>query len=116
MGYNDYTDGAINDTSGRGGWATNQIVISNNLFGNAADNNAWTVAIAPQNDTVEEGIQNVLLESNTFYRGSNTSTDLVIAGRLITYRNNKVSNGAALSVGTDNGVLPAGWYGPNFAQ
>ena len=116
MGYNAYTDGAINDTSGRGGWATNQIVIANNLFGNAADNNAWTVAIAPQNTTVEEGIQNVILENNTFYRGKSTSTDLVIGGKLITYRKNKTSTGAALSVGTEQGILPSTWFGPIFAQ
>jgi hypothetical protein len=116
MGYNDYTDGAINDTSGRGGWATNQIVIANNVFGNAADNNAWTVAVAPQNDTVEEGIQNVILENNRFYRGKNTSTDLIIAGRFITYRKNTVVGGGALNVGTDNGVLPAAWTGPNYSS
>jgi hypothetical protein len=115
MGYNDYTDGAINDTSGRGGWATNQVVIANNLFGNAADNNAWTIAIAPQNSTVEEGIQNVILENNRFVKGKATSTDLIIAGRLITYRKNTVGSGT-LSVGSENGILPAAWIGPNFSK
>jgi hypothetical protein len=116
MGLNPYTDGAINDTSGRGGWASSQIVIANNLFGNAADNNAWTVGIEPQNNTVEEGIENVVLENNRFIRGKSTVTDLVLAGRLITYRKNTVVSSGTLSVGTDSGVLPTGWYGPFFAQ
>lgn len=116
MGLNAYADGSINDTSGRGGWASSQIVIGDNTLGNAADNNVWTVAIAPQNDTVEEGIENVIVENNRFIRGKFTLNDLVIAGRKITYRVNTVSGGLALAVGSDKGVLPTTWFGPNYPQ
>jgi hypothetical protein len=116
MGLNAYADGSINDTSGRGGWASSQVVIGDNTFGNAADNNVWTVAIAPQNDTVEEGIENVVLENNRFVRGKSTMNDLVFAGRKITYRKNATSTGASLVTGNDNGVLPSAWTGPNFNQ
>ena len=116
MGLNAYADGSINDTSGTGGWATNQVVIANNVFGSTSDNNAWTVAVAPQNDVYAEGIENVILENNRFVRGSKTSTDLVIGGRKITYRKNTTASGAALIVGDDKGALPTSWVGPNFAQ
>ena len=108
MGYNDYTDGAINDTSGRGGWATNQIVISNNLFGNAADNNAWQIAIAPQNSQTAEGVQNVILENNRFVKGTNTSTNVVYWGRYITMR----GNGSSMSTGVDTNTdsIPSGGW------
>ena len=110
-----YADGLFNDSTGWIGWVSNQIVIANNLFGNASDNNAWTVAIMPQNTTVVEGIEDVIVENNRFSRGPNSSTDVVIAGRRITVRGNTVLVGGTLRVGTDNGVLPAGWTGPNYA-
>jgi hypothetical protein len=116
MGLNPYADGFIDDTSGTGGWASSQIVIANNVFGNAADNNAWTTIVAPQNDTVAEGLEKVILENNRYVRGPNTLNDLVIAGRNITYRTNALPTGASIIVGTDNGVLPSTWTGPNFSQ
>ena len=106
-----YSDGWINDTSGRNGWISEQIVIANNVFGNAADNNAWTVEISAQNDTVEECIRDVIVENNKFIRGSKTSTDLVLTGKNITVRGN-----GAIRTGHVNGVIPTSCLGPYFIE
>jgi len=106
-----YTDGWINDTSGRGGWLSEQIVIANNVFGNPADNNVWTVAIGPQNATVEECVRDVIVENNKFLRGPKTATDLVMTGKSFTLRGN-----GAITTGNDNGVLPKECLGPYFVD
>jgi len=110
-----YADTLIADSSGRSTWASSQIVIGNNLFGNAGDNNDWTVEIAPQNNTVGEGIEDVIVENNRFVHGKKTSTDLVYVGRRITLRGNTAVGGAKVTTGTDiNAELPATWMGPNY--
>jgi hypothetical protein len=81
-----YTDQYVDDA-----WYSDQVVVSHNRFGNAADTNQWTVAISPENDSSAEGVQNVLVESNTFVRNANTVLDLVLGGRSLTYRNNTAS-------------------------
>jgi hypothetical protein len=117
MGLNPYADGFIHDLSGRGAWATEQVVIANNRFGHANDNNAWTVAVTPQNGEVAEGIENVIVENNRFLRGPNTMTDFVRAGRNIVSRGNTVGTGGAISTGIGHdGSLPAEWKGPYFTQ
>jgi hypothetical protein len=117
MGFNPYADGAINDTSGRGGWETSKVVIANNLIGNVADNNAWTMVIGPQNNTVGEGVEDVIVEANTFIHGKNTSRDLVYMGRRITVRGNAVQGGAKFLTGTDpNPEVPVAWSAPNYIQ
>ena len=117
MGLNAYSDGLINDTSGQGGWASSQIVVANNLFGNAADNNAWTVAISPQNDQYAEGVENVVFENNRHVRGGNTSTDLVLGGRKLTYRGNSIVSGASFAEGVGHtGALPSTWQGPYYSN
>ena len=67
-GFGDYND---NFSISGGEWAARQIVIANNLFGDATDNNSWTVAIRPQNDRENsgEGIEDVIIENNRFVRG-----------------------------------------------
>lgn len=115
-GLNAYSDSLIGGPSGTG-WASGQIVISSNLIGNANDNNSWTAAICPQNDQAAEGIENTIVEANTFVRGRGTSTDFVMGGRNITYRGNKTGSGGAISTGVGHtGALPAAWNGPYFGQ
>jgi PKD domain len=100
-------------------WATSRVVIAKNIFGHQNDNNQWTVALAPQNDAVAEGIEDVVIEKNRFIRGSRTETDLVITGRRIGTRGNTVgSTAASASVGSDGhgGGLPSDWKGPYFSQ
>ncbi|HJV95396.1 MAG TPA: hypothetical protein VJ608_05135 [Albitalea sp.] len=117
MGLNAYADGLINDTSGVGGWASNQVVINNNLFGNAADNNDWTVAVSPQNDQYAEGVQNVLVVNNRFVRGIKTSTDIIFGGRNLTYRGNSLTSGAAVAEGVAHtSALPSTWLGPYYSK
>jgi len=104
-------------TASKDTWASNQVVITDNLFGSSTDNNQWTVAICPENDTYAEGVQNVLIDSNRFYRGTKTVQDLTLGGRLLTYRKNTVTSGANLLEGLGHiGGLPAEWNGPYYKQ
>jgi hypothetical protein len=94
-------------------WASDQVVLADNLFGNADDNNQWTVAVCPQNDSSAEGLQDVILERNRFARPSASSLDLVWAGRRLTQRGNQGPSGQALRVGTGHAAaLPAAWRQP----
>jgi hypothetical protein len=117
MGLNPYADSSLNDSTGRGGWASNLIVISNNVFGSTEDNNAWTIAIAPQNETVAEGIEDAIVENNKFARGPKTTTDAVVLGRRLTGRGNATLDGRSMNVGTEpNDELPPEWIGPYYEQ
>jgi hypothetical protein len=110
-----YADSFIGPTDGVSGWASSQIVVANNLIGNAADNNPWTAAICPQNDQYAEGIKDVMIENNRFVKGVGTQTNLVLGGSNLTYRGNTVTNGSALSQSIGHtGALPAAWKGPYY--
>ena len=100
-----------------GAWASTQVVVANNLIGDATDNNQWTVSLSPENDVTAEGLQDVIAENNRFVRGANTTYDLVLAGRRLTYRGNTRVDGAAMGVyqGGHAEALPASWSGPYFA-
>jgi hypothetical protein len=108
---NPYADGSI------GGWASSQIVVASNLFGNAADNNDWTIGLSPQNDQSAEGIEDAIVGNNRFVRGIKTSTDVIFGGRRLTTRGNTVVGGGALlqGVGHDS-ALPAAWKCPYYNQ
>jgi len=115
--------GTYGDTyaESQGTWATSQVVIANNLFGDATDNNAWTVVIAPQNGESDEGIEDVIVEFNRFVRGGNTITDLRLAGRRITTRGNVFDtpnpyNVVAVPAGQYYTALPSSWMGPYFIE
>ncbi|WP_022980946.1 PKD domain-containing protein [Ideonella sp. B508-1] len=110
-GLTPYTDAYVDDA-----WYSEQVVVSHNLFGNAADTNQWTVAICPENDSSAEGIQNVLVQSNTFVRNASTSLDLALGGRSLTYRNNTANGGAILEDQGHTGALPASWVGPYYSD
>jgi hypothetical protein len=101
-GLTTYTDAYKDDA-----WYSEQVVVSNNLFGDPSDTNQWTVAICPQNDTSAEGVTNVLVQNNTFIRNSHTVQDLTL-GKQLTYRGNTVKSGGSLweGIGHDGG-LPA---------
>lgn len=110
-GLTPYTDAFVDDA-----WYSDQVVVSHNRFGNAADTNQWTVAISPENDLSAEGIQNVLVQSNTFVRNGNTVLDLVLGGRALTYRNNTANGGAILEDQGHTAALPAAWLGPYYSD
>lgn len=103
--------------SGGNTWATSQVVIYKNLFSDASDNNAFSVVLGPQNDTSAEPLEDVIVEENTFSRGSSWVSDLQLAGRRMTYIGNTVSGGGAAAVdapGLHAAGLPEGWEGPYF--
>lgn len=111
-GMTPYTDAYVDDA-----WYSEQIVIQNNRFGSTEDNNQWLVAICPQNDQSAEGIQDVLIQSNTFTRNSRTVQDLTLAGRRLTYRGNIIQGGGSLTEGVGHDAsLPMDWKGPYYSN
>lgn len=114
-GLSPYTDEYA--TSG-GTWATRYLVIANNLFGDATDNNQWTVALSPQNGVSAEGLEDVIAENNRFVRGSQTVSDLTLGGRRMTSRGNTLVGGGAITVSTNShaDALPAEWRGPYYLE
>lgn len=108
-----YNDRAV--VAGRT-WASRYGIVADNAFGSTAGNNAWTVAIAPQNAESAEGIEDVLVIDNRFVRGPNTSVDLILTGRRVTYRGNALAIGEAAVVerNAHGESLPAEWKGPYY--
>jgi hypothetical protein len=101
-------------------WATSKVVLADNLMGDPADNNAWTVAIRPQNSGPDsgEGIEDVVIERNRFARGPVTNTDILTVGRRITTRANTRIDGGPLAISRDTTsdypLLPTDWRGPYY--
>lgn len=109
-GLGDYADAF--GVSGRQ-WASDQIVVANNVFGHPANLMQWTVAISPQNDRYREGVRDVIVTGNRFHHGRATVQDLTFGGRNLVQRNNQVAGGGTLAVGVGHtGGLPASWNGP----
>jgi PKD domain len=111
-GLTDYADSAA---AGRN-WSSRYGVVVNNEFGSSADNNQWTVAITPQNGLSAEGVQDFVIANNKFIRGTRTATDLVLAGRRLTYRSNTYLGGAISSGQGHDTALPADWKGPYLSN
>lgn len=106
---------ADNYATTMGKWATSQVVIANNLFGDPNDNNSWTATAAPQNTLESEGIEDVIAENNRYYRGPNTNTEMILVGRRMTTRGNARVDGGALNINNANTItfnLPPEWQGP----
>lgn len=98
-------------------WASEQIVVADNVFGSVADNNQWTVDISPQSDAFNEGVQDVIIERNQFVRGTSSVEDLVLGGRRLTTRANTIAGGGSLLQGLGHtGSLSAEWNGPYYAD
>lgn len=119
-GFGEYNN---NYSTSGGTWASRQIVITNNLIGDTADNNNWTVAIRPQNsqENSGEGIEDVIVENNRLARGPRTNVDILVVGRRITTRGNaRTVDGANLTVSTEQSAsypsLPQSWRGPYFVR
>ncbi len=101
-------------------WATRHLVIANNQMGDVEDNGSFTVKIAPQNydDGTIEGIEDVILEENTFSRGAHTNTEAQVVGRRVTTRGNVRADAGVpvLNVGRPSASFPPEWHGPYFLQ
>jgi hypothetical protein len=104
----------------RATWATSQLVIADNLFGDRENNGSFTAGVSPQNRDVStvEGIEDVIIERNRFVRGPYTNTEMENVGRRITMRGNVRTDGGVpnLSIGTPSPSLPAEWHGPYYRQ
>jgi hypothetical protein len=113
-GYRDYSD-RRDMTMGK--WASSQVVVANNVFGDLADNNSWTVALSPQNNLESEGLEDIVLEGNRFFRGDRTNTEAVIVGRRMTSRGNSRIDGRSPNINsapTVNWATSSDWRGPYF--
>lgn len=76
------------------------VVISYNQIGATTNPGSWTCGFGPQNadpGTVE-GLQDFILEYNTFIRGPNTSQEAVWRGRRMTQRGNTLQGGGTASI------------------
>jgi hypothetical protein len=115
--------GDYNDNYGISGsvWASRQIVIANNRLGDSADNNSFTGGAGPQNNgpNSAEGLEDVVLENNVFYRGTNTNTEFILMGRRLTSRGNTRADGGTVNINQYNNsyqLLPPEWVGPFYYQ
>ena len=118
-----YGLGDYNDSYGISGsaWASRQIVIANNRLGDVTDNNSFTGGASPQNNTTEsrEGLEDVVLENNVFYRGPNTNTEFILMGRRMSARGNTRADGGVPNINHYSNsyqLLPADWVGPFYDQ
>jgi hypothetical protein len=117
-GLGEYNDNyAISGNS----WASRQIVIANNRLGDATDNNSFTAGASPENNGPQssQGLEDVLLENNVFYRGPNTNTEFILMGRRMTSRGNTRADGGSPNINQYNNsyqLLPAEWVGPFYYQ
>lgn len=98
--------------------ATSFNVISNNILGAADSSIDWAVAVDPQNNTGSqvEGVTDVIVENNQFYRNkSGGPKDITRGGRRITSRGNTSVNGSLIVDQHENRMnVPSGWDGPYF--
>ena len=100
-------------------YASSKAVIANNIFSSSQDNGSWSSAVAPQNDTSAEGIEDFIIENNRYNRGIYTNTELVGVGRRLNARGNVRTDGGVPEIHNltrPNATLPAEWNGPYFGQ
>lgn len=103
-------------TSGSKFWATRYVVAQDNLIGSAGCLYAWLAAFSPQNSSVTEGVQDILVLGNTFIRSGAGQVDVVMGGSRITTLDNTTQGGSfTTAVGHDE-ALPAGWKGPYYTS
>ena len=64
-------------------------------------------------------LEDVVLESNVFYRGPNTNTEFILMGRRMTSRSNTRADGGTPNINQYSNsyqLLPAEWVGPFYYQ
>lgn len=97
-------------------FASEDVVIANNLLGDGNEDTPWLVSISPQNDIELEAVENVIFEQNTVNRSGNVSSVLQLGGRNLTERVNIVQQGSSLDIITSvfAAGIPLGWDGPYY--
>lgn len=112
--------GTTGTYAGAATFATRRCVIKSNVFSDTDDNNAFAVAVNPENGIVSQPLEDVIVEDNRFRVGPNRVADISLSGRRMTYINNTmlVGGGAAnvSAPGLHAEGLPAGWTGPYFSS
>ncbi len=116
-GLSPYSD-AYSVTEGR--WATSQLIVANNLFGDANNNGQFIAGVGSQNRDVgtTEGNEDVIIENNRFTRGPHGVAEMENTARRLTTRGNVRTDGGpiALSIAPQAPSLPDEWYGPFFQE
>jgi hypothetical protein len=91
--------------------ATRWVVITDNKIGDgSAQKNVWAIAVQPENGTLQQGVQDVIVENNNFV--SDFQREVVLGGRRLTERGS-TSSGPHSAI-TSNRIdhMPASWDGP----
>ena len=108
-------------------WYAEQIVVRNNILGASDSTNDWTVIVAPQNtgsvtpEEGQEGIQDTILENNSFINSPGNKVQDIIVGpaRRTTTRGNTRNDGAIrIDQNNNTYVEPtqSQWRGPYYGQ
>lgn len=115
-GLGDYND---NYAISGGSWATRKVIIANNILGDPNDTNSFTGGASPENSGPDsrQGLEDVILENNRFYRGPNTNTEFILMGRRMSNRGNTRMDGGQCNInqfGNSYELLPPEWNGPYY--
>lgn len=115
-GLDDVSDGPFPNGPSSDEQRTKQIVVADNVLGDADASPAliWTLAVCPQNDQSAEGIEDLIIEDNSFPQNG-----IYVAGRRITTRGNSRPNGQSLKYsnsGCHEASLPTEWKGPYYVD
>lgn len=106
-GVNTYPAGAA------GTHTTNKMVFSKNTIGAATSRGGWMTAFCPQNDGSQEGVENILVEDNTYILCTTDQYDILWGARYGTARRNTRSGGGSLGIWQGH-TAATGFNGPTF--
>ena len=96
--------------------ASRYVVVARNIIGDADDANVWAVAMSPQNDTSNEGLEDCMVEQNYFTSTMHT-TDIILGGRRMSARdNNSGPEAPNIGVGGHMSAVDAAWQGPYYTS
>jgi PKD repeat protein len=118
-GLNPFLD-AYESAAPAGTWVSSNNIIRYNTLGASDSNNAWTVNIAPQNTGSAEGVQDTILENNTFINSASKGVDIQAGpARRTTTRSNTLTGGS-IRIGQNNNTyvepIQSSWRGPYYGQ
>lgn len=108
-------------------WYSEQVVIRRNTLGASDSGNNWTVAIRPQNTGADdpplgqEGVQDVIVENNSFIDSASTTLDILAGPSKRTTTRSNTRNNGAIRIGQDTGntypePIQSSWRGPYYGQ
>lgn len=116
-----WTVGATLENTTGAAWVSYKNVIRDNSIGDASSANSFTVAIQPQNTIEVEGVEDTILEDNTFVNSATKLIDIQAGpARRTTTRGNTLTGGT-LRIEDDGGrtfaePIESDWRGPYYGQ